>query len=392
MIHSIRMSAQVSERSFSYDSQPVRPNRGVRPVAIVGAGRSGTSMLARMLGYCGLSLGNDADFISADKHNPRGYWEHKGVFDLNQRLMLHLGSRWYDDPPKLDPGWQLSPSLDPFYEEAQKLVDASFGGDGGWVWKLPRASVTIPFWRRAVPDLRFVLCVRNPLDYAGSVERMRVVTGNSHAFAIWALYNMAVLTDTDPDDRFVTSFEEYFPDYRAGLMPVLDFIGIEAPAPDSEAARRIQEFHSPELRHLGSIDDCLARVGDAPKMVTDLYFLMMNSDRSARGVIEEAYNRETVHLLQTIVSAEVNAIWEMRERERVEAELDHLNQILNSRTHRAASSVCAAMIGIKSLAKPRSEPNPKLGLLRAPGDAQAAPTPACSGKHSVDAIDAAPEA
>jgi hypothetical protein len=356
MSHPLRIPAEETERSFTYDSSPGKPKCGVRPIAIVGAGRSGTSMLARMLGYCGLSLGKNADFISADKHNPRGYWEHKGVFDLNHRLVTHLGSRWYDDPPKLDPGWHLSPSLDPFYEEAQKLVDEAFGDVGGWVWKLPRASVTIPFWRRVVPGLRFVLCVRNPLDYAGSVERMGVVTGNSHAFALWALYNIAVLAETDPNDRFVTSFEEYFPDYRAGLLPVLDFIGIAAPAPDSEAARRIQEFHSPELRHLGSTDDCLERVKDAPQIVTDLYFLLMNSDRSARGVIEEAYDRETVRLLQTIVSAEVNAIWEMRERERVEAELEHLNQILNSRTHRAASSVCAAMIGIKRLAKPRSAP------------------------------------
>ena len=57
----------------------------------------------------------------------------------------------------------------PFYSEARDIIERVFGGHDNWGWKLPKATVTIAFWRRLVPDLRFIICVRNPLDFAQSL-------------------------------------------------------------------------------------------------------------------------------------------------------------------------------------------------------------------------------
>ena len=38
-----------------------------------------------------------------------------------------------------------------------------------WGWRDPQASVILPFWRSAVPELRVVLPVRHPLEVVASM-------------------------------------------------------------------------------------------------------------------------------------------------------------------------------------------------------------------------------
>jgi hypothetical protein len=41
-----------------------------------------------------------------------------------------------------------------------------------WGWKDPATCLTLAFWQTLLPHMRYVICIRNPLDVAISMERL----------------------------------------------------------------------------------------------------------------------------------------------------------------------------------------------------------------------------
>src|SRR5262249_1740037 len=72
-------------------------------IVVLGMHRSGTSALAGMLHHLGVALGDELMPATAD--NPRGYWEHRDIVAINDRLMTELGRTWHDVRP-LPPMWE----------------------------------------------------------------------------------------------------------------------------------------------------------------------------------------------------------------------------------------------------------------------------------------------
>ena len=60
-----------------------------RAVLLLGMHRSGTSVVARGLQALSVYLGDD--FLDKQPENPTGYWEDKGIVDLNERVLDELG-------------------------------------------------------------------------------------------------------------------------------------------------------------------------------------------------------------------------------------------------------------------------------------------------------------
>src|SRR5205823_2234624 len=119
------------------------------------------------LGECGLYIGEPEELVPASRWNPEGYFEHIEFLELNKRVLRALLGSWKRPPPRL--AWRLlRRRLLPLREEAVELlrrVDRDFP----WAWKDPRTSLTLPFWLPLVPDLRVVVCLRDPLAVAGSL-------------------------------------------------------------------------------------------------------------------------------------------------------------------------------------------------------------------------------
>src|SRR5256885_733489 len=122
--------------------------------------RSGTSMVAGILHACKLFLGPDHELMQPTSDNPEGYWENLRFVKLNDRIIAQFGG-WWSKPPFFPAGWEFEPKLDSLFDEARELVER-FHGNDSWGWKDPRNSLTIPFWRRLIPDLKVIVCVRNP--------------------------------------------------------------------------------------------------------------------------------------------------------------------------------------------------------------------------------------
>ena len=72
--------------------------------------------------------------------------------------------------PSSPPGWERSSELAALRRQARELIEADFSGSGLWGFKDPRNSLTLPFWQRILPPMRYVICLRNPVDVAASLK------------------------------------------------------------------------------------------------------------------------------------------------------------------------------------------------------------------------------
>ena len=84
-----------------------------RVVCVLGMHRSGTSLLTRVLNLLGVGLGPEGHLMPADKFNPKGFWEHHGIVNLNDEILETLGGTWRF-LPKMPAGWENDARLEDF--------------------------------------------------------------------------------------------------------------------------------------------------------------------------------------------------------------------------------------------------------------------------------------
>ena len=207
------------------------------PIAITGMHRSGTSMITRGLHESGLHLiGGSADaLLEAADDNPEGFWENKAIVACNDDLLEAAGGSW-DNPPKLLPMAVDDPRLAEVVEPATAAL-AGLAENERWGFKDPRLCLTAAFWLDLQPDLRFVICVRNPLEVALSLKR-RNQNSYSLGLALWERYYQSVLELVPADRRVVTHYDTYFLDPAGELRRICDFAGLDAAELDVRADLR----------------------------------------------------------------------------------------------------------------------------------------------------------
>jgi hypothetical protein len=222
-------------------------------------------MVTRLLNLCGLTLGPTKDLLRARPSNPEGFWENRSFIRLNDAILQELGGTWDDPPRSLPPSWESGAALGPLAERALKLL-RPFRRCEPWGWKDPRNCLTLPFWKRMLPDLRVLLCVRNPLAVAGSL-RLRDDTTCPEAIGLWLTYNRHALQALPPGRWVVTHYESYFSDPRAELRRVLTLLELPFQPHDLEQACGTIR---PTLIHHRASEDDLSAAG-APDEVLSCY-------------------------------------------------------------------------------------------------------------------------
>jgi hypothetical protein len=204
-------------------------------ICVLGMSRSGTSVTARVLNVLGVELGREEELMEpASGNNPAGFWEHERIADLNEDILATLGDaprqRWRR-PPLLPEGWERDPRLEPHRREARSMLQESFAGLPLWGWKDPRTCLTLPFWRRVLEEirhvesrLRYVICVRHPLDVAASLEA-RDGLGREEAVRLWGRYMSEAIVQTSGCPRAFVSYEGYFPDWEGQVGRLAELLG-----------------------------------------------------------------------------------------------------------------------------------------------------------------------
>ena len=233
------------------------------PICIAGMHRSGTSMVARLLNLCGLYLGPESEFRPPGPDNPEGYWENIHFVEINDRLLAHLDAGW-DLPPAVCSGWELRPELDPLRKESAELI-ARFNAHEPWGWKDSRNSLTLPLWMNLIPNLKVLICLRNPLEAAQSL-RARNFSSITFGLKLWFAHNQRVLSAVQDEDRVVTHYDSYFYAPRAELRRVLDLLNISAS--DREIDKACESV-SASLRHQSVPTEALAP--EVPPEILEYY-------------------------------------------------------------------------------------------------------------------------
>lgn len=278
-------------------------------VCVIGPGRAGTSVTMRVLNLLGVDVGSDAGLVEPGPGAPKGFWERYDIIKLNDRLLRTQGGSWRS-PPSLTPGWETAEDLAGDREQADELLRRTFSGSELWGWKDPRVSLTTAFWRRLVPGLRFVVCLRSPVDVATSIspsagERQDAFYYSrrgpkfEQALRLWAVFVASSLANTAGARRLLVSYDDYFEDLRGTVERLAGLVGREPPPAGGEVEGRIAEFVDADLRHHRTPTREAMRNEVVPREVASLC-LMTELLRATRSTPAEAMDAGTTALEQGV--------------------------------------------------------------------------------------------
>lgn len=154
---------------------------------VTGAGRSGTSAVARVLHESGVCMGRE--MAAASEANPEGFYEDLDVVALNERILSDCGmsdpwrpERWASRAQVLDAGAA-------YRDEMAALAREAIDG-----WKDPRFAIMLEAWLPALPSRpKVIVCLRSPQAYADSVTRIYGLVKPARAMREWARHYRRLL-------------------------------------------------------------------------------------------------------------------------------------------------------------------------------------------------------
>ena len=149
-----------------------------RPVIVLGAERSGTSVCAEMVHAWGAYAGDPGELAAPDELNPRGRWEYLPLWELLAEIggFAAGASWWAEDFPAQVAAKAAEPRL---AGRARGLVAGMAARGRPWLWKDPALCHFLGFWRPFWRAPVFVVMVRHPVDIAVSWNQFRVAGGRA---------------------------------------------------------------------------------------------------------------------------------------------------------------------------------------------------------------------
>lgn len=154
---------------------------GQRAVIVVGAGRSGTSVLTAGLGALGVDLGDQLK-PGGVKKNPKGFFEDIDLLDVNYRVHKAFGLRASGANVRLidEPAWQTI-DLNALEKEAADIINNRFRSERPFGLKSGGLLRLMPFWERVFERAKvvpsYVMALRNPLGVADSRANLEIFRG-----------------------------------------------------------------------------------------------------------------------------------------------------------------------------------------------------------------------
>lgn len=169
-------------------------------IAITGMHRSNTSALGKVIYEAGYNMGDK--LMPPSKANPKGYFEDEDIINFEESLIQKItGYRfkfWYiDKDVKLD----MNLLSEEDYTKAKKLILSKLGQSDHFIWKSPRSSLLLNFWKKLFPNLSVIMLYRhydlvaNSLVNRGDMWKFSKLRffQKRKALNIWHKYNLEIL-------------------------------------------------------------------------------------------------------------------------------------------------------------------------------------------------------
>lgn len=189
------------------------------PVIIIGAHRSGTSLVTRLLDDLGIFVGRKLDT------------NHEAMFfqSINDWILRQSGGSW-DNPDSVSYFLKDQENMALSHEYVQQLMRSPlassylgfykylrFGNisnlDIPWGWKDPRNTYTLPFWLRLFPEAKVVHVYRHGVDVAKSLtyRSSKSFARNSERYSMFKpVYSLGLKKSGFRDSLVCSSLEGSF--------------------------------------------------------------------------------------------------------------------------------------------------------------------------------------
>lgn len=138
-------------------------------ICVLGLHRSGTSMLSNLLAKSGIYWGPPEALLGPKKENPKGYWEHQEIIELNDNILTYFSGAW-NQVPHFPKDWFNDPGLTPLKQRAKEIL-APYFEHPLWGFKDPRFCLTLPFWKTLIPNIQLIVPYRDPFSIALSLQQ-----------------------------------------------------------------------------------------------------------------------------------------------------------------------------------------------------------------------------
>lgn len=186
---------------------------------IVGMYGSSSGLFAQLYHMFGYRLHGTIDYHALSTKKA-GYGEPAQVVAINEHVLTHNSSRWYDPQSGAhlsswstndDIQQQLTTYLDTITSDA--IIDD------------PRLSYTLPFWQGALAnaghDITVVVPYLNPLRHAHAMHMQHHISTRL-ALALWVAYTLAVEMHSRSIPRFFVAHDAIMRDWHKASQPLIE--------------------------------------------------------------------------------------------------------------------------------------------------------------------------
>ena len=220
--------------------------------------RSGTSVLAGVLGLLGASL--PKNLMPPDASNPKGYFESSAIVDLHDEMLAALGSSWLDFR-RLDPSIFDSMPGAAFKERLLTALRNEYGDAPTFVVKDPRICRFFPLWRSIIEsfgaELRVVIMIRNPLEVVRSLAQ-RDELPPRYSSHLWLRHVLDAEFETRHCKRVFVTYSSFMRDWMNVIKEIEDKLDIVLSEPTPELQAEARAFVDDELRHHNADEETIA--------------------------------------------------------------------------------------------------------------------------------------
>lgn len=211
---------------------------GERPrkvLVVLGAGRSGTSLLMQVLHTCGMRVSQH--LTPKTEFNPEGGWEDREIFDAQRDLMRDLNTNHYLPMPT---SWLDAPATQKCISTLVPIVEKNVQSDHNiWGFKDPKTALLIPMWSLVFEICNvqpfYLLAVRNPTAVINSMVQ-NYGTDPRQAETFWLLKYTFAITDL-AGSVCIVHYEDWFKNPLPQARTVLRYAGLHLS--DDELRQRL---------------------------------------------------------------------------------------------------------------------------------------------------------
>lgn len=171
---------------------------------ITGMHRSGTSMFAKSLENCGVTLGTG--LIDSDIGNPRGYFENKDIVVLNNSILNYNKLHYFINNTQ-----ELNLNFSSTHRNNAELIRTHLTTKHKSIIAIkdPRVCLTIDFWNDVFKndDVYYIFLYRDPTEVLASLLRRGtdpdITQDPSIALKSYFLYNKNILNFSNQNKKTI---------------------------------------------------------------------------------------------------------------------------------------------------------------------------------------------